>query len=262
MHCSQVRRRRAKGNLTISKGPEERTTPRLSAQAKEGLWTRNLPDGQRHWEVWGVRSVDATDRQDMQERASYEDRRPSRSPSRREKHRERRGHHHQNDNIKRSHSHRARSRSASPKRTRHHSRYVSITSNSDEGADSDPLVDVIGPAKPSNSKPRGRGASKSAFDSIDARFAPDYDPIADVRLNDDDDTASVDKDDWDMALEALRDRQRYKSTQEARLKAAGFSEREIDRWRNSDGSEIHEEDVKWSKRGEAREWDRGKANLL
>lgn len=95
---------------------------------------------------------------------------------------------------------------------------------------------------------RGRGAAKISS-TMDAHFAADYDPSQDVR-------PGSDEDDWDMALEALRDRQRWKQQGAERLKAAGFTDDEIKKWEK--GGEKTEDDVRWSKRGEGREWDRGK----
>jgi hypothetical protein len=85
---------------------------------------------------------------------------------------------------------------------------------------------------------------------MDARFSSTYDPSVDVRLNSDV------EDDWGDALEALRDRQRLKQQHADRLKAAGFSEEEVKKWEK--GDEKTEDDVRWSKKGEGREWDRGK----
>ncbi|PBP24020.1 pre-mRNA-splicing factor 38B [Diplocarpon rosae] len=62
--------------------------------------------------------------------------------------------------------------------------------------------------------------------------------------------------DWDQALEALRDRTKWKQQGADRLRAAGFTEDEVSKWEK--GGEKREEDVKWSKKGEGREWDRGK----
>ena len=64
------------------------------------------------------------------------------------------------------------------------------------------------------------------------------------------------EDDWDQALEALRDRQKWKQQGADRLRAAGFTQDEIDKWSKS--GEKREDDVRWVKRGEDREWDRGK----
>lgn len=73
------------------------------------------------------------------------------------------------------------------------------------------------------------------------------------------------RDDWDMALEALRDRAKWRTQGADRLRAAGFSEEEVGRWEkssafpNGDGhGEKDFSDVRWSKKGEGREWDRGK----
>lgn len=66
-----------------------------------------------------------------------------------------------------------------------------------------------------------------------------------------------DGDDWDQALEALRDRMRWRQQGADRLKAAGFTDDEINRWEK--GGKVRDEgDVRWAKAGEGREWDRGK----
>ncbi|KAJ5422170.1 hypothetical protein N7491_010615 [Penicillium cf. griseofulvum] len=70
-------------------------------------------------------------------------------------------------------------------------------------------------------------------------------------------------DDWDMAMEALRDRERWRNKGEERLRKAGIDEAVIDKWKNNTafagvGGEGKPEDVQWSKKGEGREWDRGK----
>jgi hypothetical protein len=85
---------------------------------------------------------------------------------------------------------------------------------------------------------------------MDAHFAATYDPATDVQPN-----AEV-EDDWEQALEALRDRQRWKQQGAERLRSAGFTQEEVDIWAR--GGERREEDVRWGKRGESREWDRGK----
>ena len=93
---------------------------------------------------------------------------------------------------------------------------------------------------------------------IDAHFAASYDPTTDVRAGD-----LSDDDDWESALEALRDRQRWRQQGADRLRAAGFSEDEVKKWEKggggvAGGEEGKEEDVRWKGRGEGREWDRGK----
>ena len=117
--------------------------------------------------------------------------------------------------------------------------------------DSDPLDDIIGPRPPPTSKVRSRGRGTiSAASGIDFRFSTAYDPTADVQLD------PAEDDDWDQALEALRDRQKWKQQGADRLRAAGFTEEEVEKWKK--GGEKKEEDVKWAKKGESREWDRGK----
>lgn len=63
--------------------------------------------------------------------------------------------------------------------------------------------------------------------------------------------------DWDDAVEAFRDRQKLRQHQEERLRAAGFATKQIEKVAAS-GAERKEEDVRWAKAGESREWDRGK----
>ncbi|EFR02495.1 hypothetical protein MGYG_05488 [Nannizzia gypsea CBS 118893] len=159
--------------------------------------------------------------------------------------------------------------------------------------DSDPLSNLIGPAPPiattDSSQPvrsRGRGAYRSTHTSnIDAHFSSSYDPTLDVHPEDDHDTKGdhvgrirpvpglfnpkeTDKhtnDDWDMALEALRDRELWKRKGAERLRQAGFDDRIVEKWEANksfagldanDNKDI--ETVKWAKKGEGREWDRGK----
>lgn len=117
--------------------------------------------------------------------------------------------------------------------------------------DSDPLDDIIGPRPPPTPKIRSRGRGTiSAASGIDFRFSTAYDPTADVQLD------PAEEDDWDQALEALRDRQKWKQQGANRLRAAGFTEEEVEKWKK--GGEKKEGDVKWAKKGESREWDRGK----
>lgn len=85
---------------------------------------------------------------------------------------------------------------------------------------------------------------------MDSRFTPDYDPKTDVQP---DDTV---RDDWDESLEALRDRAKWKQQGADRLRQAGFTEDQIKRWEK--GGEKTIDDVQWTKKGEGREWDRGK----
>ena len=89
---------------------------------------------------------------------------------------------------------------------------------------------------------------------MDSHFTSSYDPTVDVRPGSEDEN---EKEDWDMALEALRDRELWKKKGAERLRSAGFGEEEIKKWEDS-GREKGVEDVKWTSKGEAREWDRGK----
>ncbi|PYH60496.1 uncharacterized protein BO96DRAFT_384613 [Aspergillus niger CBS 101883] len=150
--------------------------------------------------------------------------------------------------------------------------------------ESDPLEDLVGPLPAKDNdhgysapiRSRGRGAYKPNMSNIDAHFAPDYDPTTDVHLEEDDGQAGsrptrrpvaglmTGDDDWELSLEALRDRAKWKQRGEERLREAGFSNEFVDRWKSNttstpgDDSEGRLEDVKWSKKGEGREWDRGK----
>lgn len=118
-----------------------------------------------------------------------------------------------------------------------------------DSSDSDPLETVIGPAVAPIVKAWGRGAFKRS--NIDSRFASDYNPKTDVAVD-----HSTEQDDWDMALEALRDRAKWQAQGASRLKAAGFTDDEVKRWEK--GGELDIDNVKWRKKGEAREWDKGK----
>lgn len=118
-------------------------------------------------------------------------------------------------------------------------------------SDSDPLESIIGPLPPHVPKiqARGRGTFKSSS-AIDSHFSSKYDPSEDVHPNSDSETS------WDQALEALRDRQRWKQQGANRLRSAGFTEEVVGKWER--GGEKKQEDVRWSGKGEKREWDRGK----
>lgn len=105
---------------------------------------------------------------------------------------------------------------------------------------------------------RGRGASKRSS-GIDDRFEKGYDPAQDVTLDSD---HAEDAEDWDMALEAMRDRAKWKRNQACRMREAGFDEKEIARWETNaldqDSQNRDVKNVRWSRKGEVREWDAGK----
>ncbi|KAJ5918267.1 hypothetical protein N7454_010642 [Penicillium verhagenii] len=148
----------------------------------------------------------------------------------------------------------------------------------ESGDESDPLEDLVGPL-PANEAPvrsRGRGAYKANASNIDSHFASDYNPALDIQPDHDDERTATQAtrravsglmtgdDDWDTAMEALRDRARWRQKGEERLRAAGIGEETIGRWKTESApssgvtGERDAEDVRWSKKGEGREWDRGK----
>lgn len=137
-------------------------------------------------------------------------------------------------------SHRQHSNEKPAKSRRHHD---------DNDADSDPLEYLIGPQPAPKVVPRGRGALRGSS-GMDSRFSPDYDPKSDVQPDDDA------RDDWDESLEALRDRAKFRQQGGDRLREAGFTEDQIKKWEK--GGEKSVDDVQWTKKGEGREWDRGK----
>ncbi|KAH0538819.1 hypothetical protein FGG08_004595 [Glutinoglossum americanum] len=119
------------------------------------------------------------------------------------------------------------------------------------GSESDPLAAIIGPPPPPpEPKVISRGRGTFASSTMDTHFSSAYDPTTDVRPDSDS------EDDWDQALETLRDRERWKQQGAERLRSAGFTEEEVKNWES--GRTRKEEDVRWAKRGEGREWDRGK----
>jgi hypothetical protein len=70
------------------------------------------------------------------------------------------------------------------------------------------------------------------------------------------DPDDADENDWDNAVEAFRDRQKWKQQGAERLRSAGFTEDQIHKWEKGDKKD--ESDVQWNKAGGVREWDRGK----
>lgn len=117
----------------------------------------------------------------------------------------------------------------------------------DKGGDSDPLEDLIGPAPPPKApvRTRGRGAIKGAA-AMGSRFSDGYDPASDVQME------LAETEDWDEAVEAYRDRLKWKQQGAERLRAAGFTDEQVKKWEK--GGERDIDDVRWSKAGERREW--------
>ena len=176
-------------------------------------------------------------------------------------------------------THRSRDYHSSKSNRKYQSPPTETVLDNPSSPESDPLEDLVGPlpqkeAEESQAiRSRGRGAYKPNSSNIDSHFAEDYDPTLDVHLEDDDSTSTrptrrpvaglmTGDDDWELALEALRDRARWKQKGEERLREAGFNDSIVERWKSNTAAtgdgEGRLEDVKWSKRGEGREWDRGK----
>ena len=85
---------------------------------------------------------------------------------------------------------------------------------------------------------------------MNSRFSDSYSPQSDIQLE------AEGTGDWDEALEAFRDRQKWKQQGADRLRAAGFTDESIRKWEK--GGEPDVDDVRWTQAGQQREWDRGK----
>lgn len=107
--------------------------------------------------------------------------------------------------------------------------------------------EFIGPAPPTPH--RGRG-SVSASAAMDARFRDNYDFKNDFRCD------SPEGKSWDDTVEDYRDRQKWKQQGADRLRSAGFDESFITAWKTNSCND--EGNLKWSKKGDTREWDKGK----
>jgi hypothetical protein len=231
------------GGLGNKSGSSARTDPSSRSQEKHND-SRHRRDRRRSRSP----NRQSRSRRHGKEAASSSTRRHRSPPPRRNEHR---------STARRRGKDRSSSRSGSPERRR--TRQTNVAE--EDAEDSDPLEDIIGPRPPPKVVPRGRGAYKPTS-TIDARFDPNYNPRTDVDLSPDD----GERDDWDMALEALRDRAKWRAQGGERLRAAGFSEDEVKKWEKgsglvgegNDGAEKDIDDVRWTKKGESREWDRGK----
>ncbi|KAK6580677.1 hypothetical protein PZA11_006913 [Diplocarpon coronariae] len=242
-----------RGNRSKEKlfGDLSRTKRQKEAEEKEEIEERGRKSQRRH------RSV-------SRERGKNREKRKHRSRSRSPReHRDK----YKDKEIRMRHRSPRRKRSESPETEKSRERYPRLhnyrrspspgrkiakaEAKSKPDYDSDPLDSIIGPRPPPvpEVKRKGRGTMSHAS-GIDSRFSTNYDPTADVQLDFDEEN------DWDQALEALRDRTKWKQQGADRLRAAGFTEDEVNKWER--GGEKREEDVRWSKKGEGREWDRGK----
>lgn len=153
----------------------------------------------------------------------------------------------QRSDRRRDREHGNKTHVSQPRSNRHNRR------DSEKQDDSDPLESIIGPlpSSPPRIRVKGRGAA-SGPSAMDSRFSDSYDPKSDIQPDSD-----LEGDDWADSLEALRDREKWRQQGAERLRAAGFTDDQIKGWESS-GREKDVEDVRWAKRGEGREWDRGK----
>lgn len=239
-------RRRDKDRYEDSSDEDGRSRHKHSRGSRDKSHRQRHPDSDRR----KSRRDDEDTRHKHKSRRSYSsssDR--SRSPASRRhhrssRHRDRSRSRHRHTSTSRHRSREHEERRTSPKLTQKHR---------DLDWDSDPLEAIVGPLPPPPApavRARGRGAHKANSMAMDERFSSTYNPSTDVHLNSDV------EDDWGDALEALKDRERWKQQGAERLKAAGFSDEQVKRWEK--GDEKTEEDVRWALKGEGREWDRGK----
>lgn len=209
------------------------------------------------------REDSSSDREAHNHKSRRKEHRSSRTRRDEEKHWRSRPSHRSDDTVRMKHSSRKRSSSTSsrtPSADRHRSKVSHKSSMSQAQSqsqitaeESDPLEDIVGPLLPKPGPPvrkRGRGAFTTTGTSVDAHFEADYDPSVDVR------PSSDVEDDWEQALEVIRDRQKWNQQGADRLRQAGFTDEQVRKWEK--GDEKTEEDVRWAKKGEGREWDRGK----
>ena len=170
---------------------------------------------------------------------------------------------------------RRRSPSSIPPSRSHHkngsTRHRTPTpSRSPSSTPSSPLTHLLGSLAPPLRRQLGPSHKSSAYhnpsnSAMDARFSAHYDPTTDTQQTgpaDDDEEEEGGGGDWDLALEALRDRRSYQKKQGKRMREAGFDEEAIGRWERSGVGEKEKgwEDVRWKGRGEEREWDVGKVD--
>lgn len=86
---------------------------------------------------------------------------------------------------------------------------------------------------------------------LDRRFSESYDPKLDVQMNEPSDA-------WDDQVEAFRDQQKLRLHQAQRMQDAGFTDEQIQQATEFNARKTEPPFV-WSKVGERREWDKGKA---
>ncbi|KAK4200271.1 hypothetical protein QBC40DRAFT_280234 [Triangularia verruculosa] len=253
-------------SLKNTKGDREREDRHSSSTKPDNSQGRHKNSD----EIYGRRSRRNAD----DDAKSSRHRRSARSRSRSPGHRERRERRHRERSILSSgsddrHHHNSRSqKTRCEKDDRDHGSQSDKRRNARDD-DSDPLDEFIGPAPPTTDslppvriRGRGAGAPRRGAAAMDSRFAEDYDPRNDVSLEGHlKEAASTDSNTWDSAVELYRDRQKWKQQGADRLRGAGFTEEQIKKWEK--GGKESEDDAfksfKYTKKGELREWDRGKS---
>lgn len=252
------RKRKRDNGVLMDRGGTYRTDERIASPSR----SRSRSPRRRH-----ERKRDYRDEHRSHRRRAGPSRSPSRSPHRKCAHR-RRDSSSAEDRSRISHQHRTPTqRHDTPK----------PTTKPDLDSD-DPLIGFLGPVPaPPKIFPRGRGANKARPN----RFDPNYNPATEFSQNSDDENGETMTtpygSDWELTLEAAKDRKRWQEKGAERLRAAGFGEAEVRKWENGiagkgkgvvyDGSggggggggvDKGLEEVKWGLKGEGREWDRGK----
>ncbi|EXJ85381.1 hypothetical protein A1O1_05745 [Capronia coronata CBS 617.96] len=164
------------------------------------------------------------------------------------------------------------------RKSRRRNRRSRSASSDKSSASSDPLSSLIGPDPLNDTTTirRGRGFNRGPQphrSNIDVHFSAAYDPTLDVDEKEDDSSPPGGRgrsrdpgDDWEDALEALRDRRAWRTKQADRMREAGFDEDEIERWKSASSRQTMRDGdgdpdiqhVKWRRKGEPREWDAGK----
>ncbi|KAI8722255.1 hypothetical protein NCS52_00369000 [Fusarium sp. LHS14.1] len=238
------------------KRESEHKSRRESDSKDKDLFKERHDDRRHHGQLSREdRHSKTDDGEPRSERSRREHRRRERSRSRGSEDEERHRHSRRRKDRSRSPTRRRRSRSPRETKSRHRHRSPLNTSNDtrkqkdeEEKEDSDAGEDLFGPAPPP--KYRGRGTIGGSS-GIDRRFSENYDPKKDIQMDDDEGVGN-----WDDAVEAFRNRQKLRQSQEQRSSPIGLTNDKVSRAGNAD--EKSAESVRWSKAGEKREWDLGK----
>ncbi|RPB01461.1 hypothetical protein L873DRAFT_1803676 [Choiromyces venosus 120613-1] len=154
---------------------------------------------------------------------------------------------------------RSRSRSRRHRHHRHHHHHHHRPKEEEPKQEEEDQEKEIGPPPPP--RPRGRGATTSTNrNPMDAHFSPTYHPSLPPPPSPSSTSPTASgSGNWDSALEAYRDRQKWKTIGAQRLRDAGFREEEIRGWENGGAEKEGDvEGIRWAVKGGVREWDRGK----